>query len=201
MKPILINLLPHREEARKRRKEQFWASAIAAVVLGAACLGLGFLILQSQMDAQHTRNAFLEAETAKLDLQIKDIATLQLELDSLKARQAAVEGLQSDRNIPVHLLAELVKQVPDGVHLDSMKQQGKVVVLTGVAQSQERVSELLRNLTTQSSWLYKPELVEIVSAMQTVSGKEQRRLSNFTVRANIGAADAVEKQSMPVATP
>lgn len=181
---ILINLLPHREAARKRRKEIFVVYAALAAVLGGALSALIHTTVQVQMDAQRARNTFLQEETKKLEDQIKDIAGLEAEIASLKARQAAVENLQSDRNMPVYLLDELVNKLPDGVYLVSMKQESQTVQLVGVAQSQERVSELLRNLNT-SKWLSRPELVEIVSTVQTISAREQRRVSNFTVRAGL----------------
>lgn len=185
---ILINLLPHREAARKRRKDQFLVFAASAAVLGAALSALVHTSVQAEVDAQRARNAYLQEETGKLEAQIKDIAGLQAEIASLKARQAAVENLQSDRNTPVHLLDELVNKLPDGVYLVSMKQENQSVQLVGVAQSQERVSELLRNLNG-SKWLSRPELVEIVSTVQAISPREQRRVSNFTVRAGLTRPD------------
>lgn len=185
---ILINLLPHREAARKRRKEQFMVYAVLAAVAGAATSALIQTTVQAQVDAQRARNTFLQDETKKLEAQIKDIAGLQTEISSLKARQAAVENLQSDRNTPVHLMEELVTKLPDGVYLVSMKHENQTVQLVGIAQSQERVSELLRNLNT-SQWLTRPELVEIVSSVQSVSQREQRRVSNFTIRAGINRAE------------
>lgn len=185
---ILINLLPHRESARKRRKDQFLVFAASAAVLGAALSALVHTSVQAEVDAQRARNAYLQEETGKLEAQIKDIAGLQTEIASLKARQAAVENLQSDRNTPVHLLDELVNKLPDGVYLVSMKQENQSVQLVGVAQSQERVSELLRNLNG-SKWLSRPELVEIVSTVQPISPREQRRVSNFTVRAGLTRPD------------
>lgn len=195
---ILINLLPHREAARKRRKEQFMVYAALAAVAGAALSALIHTTVQAQVDAQRARNVYLQDETKKLEEQIKDIAGLQSEIASLKARQAAVENLQSDRNTPVHLLDELVTKLPDGVYLVSMKQENQTVQLVGVAQSQERVSELLRNLNA-SQWLTRPELVEIVSTVQSISPREQRRVSNFTVRAGINRAEpSAEASKAPV---
>lgn len=185
---ILINLLPHREAARKRRKDQFLVFAGLAAVLGATLSALVHTSVQAEVDAQRARNTYLQQETATLEAQIKDIAGLQAEIASLKARQAAVENLQSDRNTPVHLLDELVNKLPDGVYLVSMKQENQTVQLVGVAQSQERVSELLRNLNG-SKWLSRPELVEIVSTVQAISPREQRRVSNFTVRAGLTRPD------------
>jgi len=179
---ILINLLPHREAARKRQKEQFFTQLGLAALLGGIICGAVFTWYQGQISTQQERNSFLQREIAKLDVEIKDIATLQKEIASLRARQIAVEDLQSDRNLPVHLLDELVAQLPDGIYLSSMKQENQSVLLTGVAQSQERVSELLRNLGNNSPWLSRPELVEIVAASVAVSNREQRRVSNFTIR-------------------
>ena len=179
---ILINLLPHREAARKRRKEQFFTQMGLSALLGGIVCGALFTWYQGQINKQQERNAFLQKEIARLDLEIKDIATLQSEIASLRARQTAVEDLQGDRNLPVHLLEELVTQTPDGIHLSSMKQEDQSVLLTGVAQSQERVSEFLRNLAHNSPWLTRPELVEIVAATITGPNRDQRRVSNFTIR-------------------
>lgn len=182
---ILINLLPHREAARKRQKELFFTqlggSALAGVLVSAAV----FLWYQAQIEQQQARNQFLVDETAKLDAEIKDIATLQQQIASLRARQTAVEDLQADRNLPVHMLEELVTQLPDGVFLNTVRQENLSILLTGTAQSQERVSELLRNLGNNSPWLTRPELVEIVSGSAALAGREQRRVSNFTVRATL----------------
>lgn len=179
---ILINLLPHREAARKRQKEQFFTQLGLSALLGGVICGAVFTWYQGQISTQQERNAFLTQENARLDNEIKDIASLQQEIASLRARQTAVEDLQGDRNLPVHLLDELVAQLPDGIYLSGMKQENQSVLLTGVAQSQERVSELLRNLGNNSPWLTKPELVEIVASNVTVSNREQRRVSNFTIR-------------------
>ena len=110
---ILINLLPHREERRKRKKIAFYAGLAVAGMVGVAVIGVWYLVVQQMISSQQQRNAFLQGEIAKLDIQIKDIASLKAEIASLKARQKAVEDLQIDRNVPVHVLNELVKQVPD----------------------------------------------------------------------------------------
>ena len=158
---ILINLLPHREEKRKRRKAAYFTGLGLAAVAGALAAGLWFVVLDQMKSAQMERNAFLGAEIKKLEAQIKDIANLRAEIDALKARQKAVEDLQTDRNIPVHLLNELVKQTPEGVYLTTIRQTGQIVTVQGIAQSNERVSEFLRNTLYSSPWLEKPELVEI----------------------------------------
>ena len=201
---ILINLLPHREEKRKQRKRGFFISLGLCAIGGLAVVGVWYSVLQQMTSAQEQRNAFLSAEIARLDLQIKDIANLRLEIDALKARQKAVEDLQTDRNVPVHLLNELVRQTPEGVYLTSIKQNGQLVAVSGVAQTNERVSEFIRNALYNSPWLEKPDLVEIKAIAVTTASKEQRRLFDFSMRVTLkrqqGAA-AASAASAPVAAP
>ncbi len=178
---ILINLLPHREAARKQRRDAFYALLGAAALIGGLLSGGIYLWYQAQISSQESRNNYLQAENKRLDSQIKDIAGLQAEIAALRARQQAVEDLQSDRNLPVNLLNELAKQLPDGVYITSMVQEKQKVTLKGVAQSNERVSELLRNLANNSPWLDHPELVEIVAGTVALSPRDQRRVSNFTL--------------------
>jgi len=185
---ILINLLPHREAARKRRREVFFATLGAAALAGVLISSAMYSWYMSQIENQRARNTFLQTEITILDVQIKDIATLQAEITSLKARQTAVEDLQGNRNLPVYLLSELVKQLPDGVYINSMKQENQTVLITGIAQSNERVSELLRNFSNNSPWLSKPELVEITAGTVTLSPRDQRRVSNFSMRVEIKRA-------------
>ena len=128
---ILINLLPHREAARKRRRETFYATLGASAVAGCLIAGGAFLWYQAQISSQQGKNSFLQAEIKKLEAEIKEISTLQAEIAALRARQQAVEDLQGDRNMPVHLLNELVRQLPDGVYLTSMKQDNQTVTLHG----------------------------------------------------------------------
>ena len=184
---ILINLLPHREAKRRQRKQAFYAGVGAAVVTGLVIAGVWYLVLQQMLAAQQARTQFLKDEIARLDLQIKDIASLRAEIDALKARQKAVEDLQTDRNTPVRLLDELVKQTPEGVYITSIKQTGYQVQVGGVAQTNERVSELLRNLLYNSTWLEQPDLIEIKSANLPVSpgAKETRRLFEYQMRVKI----------------
>jgi type IV pilus assembly protein PilN len=198
---ILINLLPHREAARKRRREMFYAALVASAVAGLVISAGIWAWYGARISTQQDRNQVLANEIKRLESQIKDIASLQEEIAALRARQQAVEDLQADRNMPVHLLNELVKQLPDGVYLTSMKQTGQSVALAGVAQSNERISELLRNLSSNSPWLEHPELGEIVAGNVTL-GKEQRRVANFkmTVRL-VRAADASKKPASGAASP
>ena len=197
---IFINLLPHRAAARKKQKEQFFTQLGLSALLGGMICGGVFTWYQGQISTQQGRNSFLQAEITKLETEIKDIASLQQESASLRARQIAVEDLQADRNLPVHMLDELVKQLPEGIYLRTVKQENQSVLLQGVAQSQERVSELLRNLANNSAWLTKPDLVEIVAATVAVSGREQRRVANFTIRATLTRpAPASPTTAAPVA--
>ena len=189
---ILINLLPHREAARKRKRELFFATRGVSAVVGGVIAGVIFLWFQAQISAQQNQNVYLQNEIKRLEGQIKDIASLQSEIAALRARQQAVEDLQSDRNLPVHLLNELVRQLPDGVYITTMKQLNQVVTIQGVAQSNERVSELLRNLANNSEWLTRPELVEIVAATVPLSPREQRRVSNFNIRVQLMRASEVK---------
>ena len=187
---ILINLLPHREAARKRRKEIFFITLGLAALAGVLICGVMYSWYLTQIEGQRGRNTFLKAEVTRLDEQIKDIATLQSEITSLKARQSAVEDLQGNRNLPVYLLSELVKQLPDGVYITSLKQENQTVLITGVAQSNERVSELLRNFANNSPWLSKPELVEITAGTVALSQRDLRRVSNFSMRVEIQRASS-----------
>jgi type IV pilus assembly protein PilN len=183
---ILINLLPHREAKRRLRKRAFFVALGAFALLGVLITGVWFTVLQQLTSAQAARNQFLTTEIARLETQIKDIATLRAEIEALKARQKAVEDLQTDRNTPVYLLDELVKQTPEGVYLTTIKQSGPSVLVTGVAQTNERVSELLRNTLYNSAWLEKPELIEIKAATFG-TGREQRRLYEFSMRVALKA--------------
>lgn len=190
---ILINLLPHREEARKRRKELFFVSLGISALIGGVICGLIYVAYQAQISIQNDKNTFLQAEIKKLENEIKEVSTLQSEIASLRARQQAVESLQADRNMPVYLLTELVKQLPDGVYVASMKQENVTLNLVGTAQSQERVSELLRNLANNSQWFTKPELIEIVAGTVTLSPKDQRRVSNFVIKVQVRKPTDVQK--------
>lgn len=199
---ILINLLPHREAARKLRRDVFNISLGASLLLGALLAGLIYVWFQSQISGQQEQNQLLQSEIKVFDAQIKDIAGLESEITALRARQQAVEDLQADRNLPVHLLSELVSQLPDGVYVNSMRQENQGVVLQGVAQSNERVSELLRNLANNTPWFSKPELVEIVAGSVNLSPRDQRRVANFTIRVRLTrASEARAQQVTAVVTP
>lgn len=185
---ILVNLLPHREAARKHRREVFFGTLGLAALVGILIGGAIYSWYLAEIEAQQGKNLYLSNENKRLDGQIKDIAGLQAEIAALRARQGAVEDLQGNRNLPVYLLSELVKQLPDGVYINSMRQENQIVLMTGVAQSNERVSELLRNLANNSPWLTKPELVEITAGTVALSARDQRRVSNFSMRVTLRRA-------------
>lgn len=189
---ILINLLPHREAARKRRREMFYAGLGASAFAGVLVAGGIYLWYAAQISGQQARNDVLSREIKRLEGQIKDIATLQEEIAALRARQQAVEDLQANRNMPVHLLNELVRLLPDGVYLTSMKQNVDTVAVAGIAQSNERVSELLRNLAGGSPWITKPELIEIVATNVTLPNKDTRRVASYKLTMKLVRATDVK---------
>ena len=190
---ILINLLPHREAARKRRKEMFQATMFASFLVGLLIAGGIYSWFQAMIEQQQQRNSFLAGEIKVLEGQIKEIATIEDEITALRARQKAVEDLQSDRNLPVHLLNELVKQLPDGVYITSLKQTDQIVAMQGMAQSNERVSEMLRNLADNTPWISKPELVEIVAANVALTPRDQRRVASFNLRFRLMRTSEAQK--------
>jgi len=192
---ILINLLPHREAARKRRRDAFNVTLGLALLVGLVIAGLIYLWYQAQISDQQGRNTYLQGEISKLETQIKEIANIEAEIAALKARQSAVENLQADRNLQVHLLNELVKQLPDGTYITSLKQENQSIAITGVAQSNERVSELLRNLSDNTPWLAKPDLVEITAGTVVLSPRDQRRVANFNVRFRLVRSSEVQKNA------
>ena len=192
---ILINLLPHREAARKRRRDAFNVTLGLALLVGLVIAGLIYLWYQAQISDQQGRNAYLQGEIGKLETQIKEIANIEAEIAALKARQNAVENLQADRNLQVHLLNELVKQLPDGTYITSLRQENQSIAITGVAQSNERVSELLRNLSDNTPWLAKPDLVEITAGTLTLGPRDQRRVANFNVRFRLMRSSEVQKNA------
>jgi type IV pilus assembly protein PilN len=206
---ILINLLPHREERRKRRKAAFFAGLMLSGLAALGAGGVWYLVVQQMVSTQQDRNTFLKTEIGKLEEQIKDIASLRNQIDSLKARQKAVEDLQVDRNIPVHILNELVRQTPEGIYFTSIKQDSQNLTVTGYAQSNERVSEFLRNTSKNSNWLMRPELIEIKVSNASQASRELRRLSEFSVRISVrrpqdqaaSAPDAAASSPKAIAAP
>jgi type IV pilus assembly protein PilN len=157
---IRVNLLPHREAARKAKRQQFYSMVGGAVGLGALVVFLGYSIINGYISSQVATNDYLKAEIAVLDKQIAEIKRLKEQTQALLARKQIIEDLQRDRGETVYLLTELVKQVPEGIYLKSLKQEGQKVNVTGYAQSNARVSALMRNLEA-SPWLERPQLIEV----------------------------------------
>jgi type IV pilus assembly protein PilN len=177
---IRVNLLPHREARRERQKKVFYAFTGLSFVIGLAVIGVVWMIFQGIIADQQGRNDFIAAENKKLDVQIKEIATLRQEIEVLRARQKAVEDLQADRNEPVYLMDEVARQTPEGIYLRTVKQEGRKVTINGWAASNERVSEYLRNLQNNSKFLEKPDLIEIRVAGASPA-TIQRRLFDFAL--------------------
>ncbi len=191
---ILINLLPHREAARKRRKEVFQMVMFGALLIGLLIAAGIYAWFQWRIESQQARNTFLQSEIAELNKQIKDVEGLEAEIAALRARQTAVEDLQADRNMPVHLLSDLTQLLPEGVYLTSLKQNGLAVEIKGSAQSNERVSEVLRNLSSGSPWITKPVLKEIVAGTVEVAPKDMRKVVNFSMTFTLVRSAQVAKQ-------
>ncbi|MEO6146943.1 MAG: PilN domain-containing protein [Sulfuriferula sp.] len=164
---IRINLLPHREVKRAARQRQFTLLLGSVALLSIAVVVLGYLALDARLNTQANRNAYLKTEIAKLDKDIAAIKGLKEQTRALLARKQAVETLQTNRSNEVHLLDQLVRLLPEGLYLKSIKQTGNTINLQGYAQSSARVSSLMRNLEA-SPWLESPTLVEIHAA--TVQG-------------------------------
>ncbi|MFT3717812.1 PilN domain-containing protein [Pseudorhodoferax sp.] len=194
---ILINLLPHREAARKARKEAFHVMLGLAALAGLAVGAVIYLGFQARIETQQERNQFLRSQIQALDVQIKEIANIEQEIASLTARQKAVEDLQADRNLPVHLLNELTKALPAGVYITSLRQENQAVTLQGVAQSNERISELLRNLAENTPWLSRPDLSEIVAGNVALGPRDNRRVANFNLRVRLVRASEVQAAAAP----
>ncbi len=170
---IRINLLPHRAEAKKARREQFYMLCGLVAVLGALVVFAVYTLIGSAISNQDGRNDFLKQEIAVLNKQLEQIKRLKEQTQALLARKQIIENLQRDRGETVYLLSELVKQVPEGVYLKSLKQDGLRINITGYAQSNARVSALMRNLEA-SPWLESPQLIETKAAV--LNG---RRINEF----------------------
>jgi len=197
---IRINLLPHREQRRQARQRQFVSLSIVLAVLGILVVFVVHGIFVAQIENQQSRNQLLKTEIGKLDEQIKEIDKLREQTQALLARKQVVETLQSNRTEAVHLLDQMVRQLPDGIYLRSMKQVGAKVTLIGYAQSNARVSTLMRNIES-SPWLTQPELVEIKSVPSPIN--KDLRVSEFTLNVQVKKVAPPEepKTARPPAAP
>jgi len=181
---VRINLLPHREVKRKRQRDAFFALAAINLLIGSAVVFAVYGVIGGRIEQQQGRNSYLEGEIAILDKQIEEIRKLREQTQAMLARKKVVETLQGNRSEAVHLLDQLVRQLPDGVYLKSVKQNGSTVNITGYAQSNARVSSLLRNLEA-SPWLEQPSLVEIKASTAATT-----RLNEFSVNVRLTRAAA-----------
>lgn len=184
---IRINLLPHREEKRRARRQQFYSLSGLVAALAALVVVLGYTVLSGYIGTQESKNDFLRREIAILDTQIEQIQRLKGQTQALLARKQVIESLQRDRAEAVHLLSELAAQTPDGVYLRSVKQEGTSVALSGFAHSNAHVSELMRRLEA-SPWFGRAQLVEINAA--TV---DKRRLNAFSMNVPLRREVAPER--------
>jgi len=181
-----VNLLPHREERRKAARQHFYVIAGGTAVVGALIVIAMHGFYAAKIETQDERNRFLKSEIAKLDKEIAEINKLKSEIQALLARKQVIETLQADRAQTVHLLDELVRQMPEGVYLRSVRQQGLAVNVVGYAQSNARVSTLMRNIES-STWLANPGLVEVKAA-----NVEKRRVSEFVLNFQVKRAEPAE---------
>jgi len=186
-----VNLLPHREERRKAARQHFFVIAGGTAVVGALIVLAMHGFYAAKIETQNERNRFLKSEIAKLDKEIAEINKLKSEIQALLARKQVIETLQADRAQTVHLLDELVRQMPEGVYLKSVRQRGLAVNVTGYSQSNARVSTLMRNIDA-SPWLEKPELVEI-----RATNVANKRLSEFNVNFSLKRSQVAADKPAP----
>lgn len=184
---IRINLLPHREAKRRERRQDFYIRAVLVSIFACVFVGLGFFVISGYISNQEDKNTFLRQEIATLDKQIEQIKRLKEQTQALLARKQIIESLQRDRAEAVRLLSEVARQMPEGVYLRSLKQEGQRISLSGYAQSNARVSNLMRNIEA-SPWLESPQLIEIKAV--TV---DKRRLNEFNMTAVIKRASVANE--------
>lgn len=196
-KSIRVNLLPHRERKREQKIRDFYVWGIFFAIIGFSVAFLCFTFIDSQVMEQEERNRFLKSKIDVLDKDVSQISSLRADVRLLSSRQKSVEILQVNRNVPIFLFDELARNIPDGIFLTSIIQNDKTVKISGVAQSNERVSELFYNLDKKTKWIGKPELVEISSnllensnsvknlniSIKNKGSGESYRVSEFSIRA------------------
>ncbi len=181
---IRINLLPHREEKRKARRQQFILLSALMALAGLVVWFIGHTLIAGYVDGQDAKNAFLKQEIAALDKDIAEIKGLREQAEALLSRKQVIESLQTNRTETVLVFNELARQLPEGVYLKSLKQTGPRINLVGYAQSNARVSNLMRNLEA-SPHLQNADLVEVKAAVLNT-----RRVSEFSLNVSIERAKA-----------
>jgi type IV pilus assembly protein PilN len=191
---IRVNLLPHRADKRKARQIQLIAFFSISLVLGIVVVGLVHGTISTQIDYQNRRNSYLKDQTAILDKQIEEIKKLQEETDALLQRKNVVENLQTTRSDVVHLLDQMLRILPDGIYLKSLKQTGNRINMEGSAQSNARVSTLMRAIE-DSPWLELPTLGEIHASSASGGPRENVFTLSFNLKKQAPAAPAPAKTS------
>jgi type IV pilus assembly protein PilN len=181
-----INLLPHRQIKRAARQREFGLMALMAAGAACAIVFMGWTYLSAKKDHQIDRNARLEQAIVKLDKEIADIKDLKDNISSLLERKQVVENLQTNRSESIIILDELTRQLPEGLYLKSIKQQGRLITLLGVADTQARIATLVKNLGV-SNWVESPNLIEIKAS--TVNGVKQ---NDFTMNVTLKPQKAAE---------
>ena len=199
---VRINLLPHREEKRQARQRQFVSFAVLLAILALAVVGLVHMVFATKIEEQDARNKLLKTEIAKLDDQIKEIDKLRDQIQQVLARKQVVETLQANRSEAVHLLDQIVRQLPDGIYLKSIKQSGTRIQMVGYAQSNARVSTLMRNVDA-SPWIASPELVEIklVTLPGATRNAPAQLVNEFTLNMHTKRAPPMKAPAARPATP
>ena len=180
---VRINLLPHRQIKRAERQRQFNLMLAATAVAAAVLVFMGQTYVSAQVDSQLSRNDRLNAANAKLDKEIAEIKDLRGQINNVLERKQVVENLQTDRSQAVVVLDEIARQLPEGMVLTALKQQGKTITLEGVADTNARVATLVRNLST-SAWMENPKLIEIKAVSDKTAKAKQ---NNFTLTVNLKA--------------
>jgi len=188
---IRINLLPHREEAKKARREQFFVLTGLVSTLGVLIVFAVYTLIGSVISSQDSSNNFLKSKIAALDKDLDQIKRLREQTQALLSRKQVIENLQRDRGETVYLLSELVKQVPEGIYLKSVKQDGLKINITGHAQSNARISALMRNLQA-SPWLEQPQLIE--SKAVVLNGRRINEFGMNFVLTRVKPEDGKEKK-------
>jgi type IV pilus assembly protein PilN len=197
----MINLLPHREERRKRRKVAYYAGLGVAALVGVAIVGVWYLVVEQLVSGQQQRNAFLQSEIAKLDVQIKDIASLKAEIASLKARQKAVEDLQIDRNVPVHVLNELVRQVPRASTSPRSSRTGRTSASPASPRPRSGFPSSCATPPTPRSGWSSPSWWRARRRCQGTNRGEQKRLFDFSSRLTIKRPQDAPASAPPAPSP
>ncbi len=192
-----INLLPWRAAQRKERERQFTFVAGGSTALVAILVVYAHIYVNELIGSQNGRNDFLSAEIATLDKQIGEINNLASEKARLLARMGVIQQLQTSRPASVHLLDELVTTLPDGVYYNSIKLQGNAVTLEGIAQSNARVSSLMRNIEI-SAWLENPVL-DLIESKESSKDNPDPSDSRYVLRVTQKATDIPAAPTAPAA--